>query len=256
MGSVRRLTPSGCARACLALIASAASESLRLKLAERIAAPSTPQSLCDEIWSCLKEPRWENLSAQIALYLSNRPDQAARLLLEQRLLPGSTAALAGAAGSFPAEDAGRIGVGHGDHGRRESDSDRRAALESRVCRGPQRRLPAIESFDEGAPLILLAGTIPSPPLRTALEHALEMHWGDGPKALEAAGLAGRVLPEPGFLVVVEEKLRRAEKAAKSASRSAAGRDARQRQDQVSTQWNTLGEKVTCAMCQRLPRGGR
>ena len=84
------------------------------------------------------------------------------------------------------------------------------------------------------------------------------HWGTpwkctggtGRKPLESAGLTGRVMPEPGFLVVMK-KLRRAEKPMKSASRSAAGRNARNLEEQLSSRWFALGERITGAMCQRF-----
>jgi hypothetical protein len=201
------------------------------------------------MWRCLQEPRGENLLAQIALYLSSRPDEAARALLEQRLLSGSNDTLARLLGisapkKQPSESEAASAPGSGPNRIAER------LWSPEVAAVVQRRLPAIDRFDDGAPLVLLAGTIPNPALRIALGHTLEMHWGDGPKALESAGLAGRVIPEPGFLVVMK-KLRRAEKPAKSASRSAASRNARKQDDQRASRWFALGERVTGLMCQRF-----
>ncbi len=244
----------GLRKTCLALIGASASESLRLRLADHLAAPSAPQALYEEIWRSLQEPRWENLLAQISLYLSNRPEESSRALLEKRLLAGSSDTLARLLGVNPAQAASGPGAAGGD-----PNPVARRLWSPEFAAVVQRRLPAIDRFDDGAPLALLAGTIPSPGLRTALGHALEMHWSDGPKALELAGLGGRVLPEPGFLVVMKKVWRAeiaAKSASKSASRSAASRSARQQDSQLSSRWAALGERVTVAMCQRFREAGR
>ena len=59
-------------------VKSSASEAFRLRLANYMVAPATPQVTYHKIWDSLSEPRIENLAAQIALYQSDQLTDSAR----------------------------------------------------------------------------------------------------------------------------------------------------------------------------------
>jgi hypothetical protein len=65
------------------------------------------------------------------------------------------------------------------------------------------RLEAVPSLRNGAPEILLAGTIPVDSVRAQLYEVLKKNHAEGPKALEAAGLGGAVITDPGLLAVIK-----------------------------------------------------
>ena len=119
-------------RILLDLLRSSASASLRLRLANYMIAPETPPSWYEELWTCLQDPRPENLAAQSVLYRSDRPDPAARRLLEQRLIAGSSAVVGRLLSTIPPPGrqpaAGGLGAADPLRGGR-------AALEPRLCLG-------------------------------------------------------------------------------------------------------------------------
>lgn len=65
------------------------------------------------------------------------------------------------------------------------------------------KLEALPSIQKGAPAILLAGTVPLDAVRASLYQVLMKHHAEGTRALEAAGLGGVVVTEPGLLVVLK-----------------------------------------------------
>jgi len=80
----------------------------------------------------------------------------------------------------------------------------------------QARLDTLESLDADAATIVLASTIPTDAMRAKLYRALESRIADqGPQGLEAAGLAGDVLSDPGLLVIMKLLPRKEAKPAKS-----------------------------------------
>lgn len=80
----------------------------------------------------------------------------------------------------------------------------------------QARLDTLESLDADAATIVLASTIPTDAMRANLYRALKSRIADqGPQGLEAAGLAGDVLSDPGLLVIMKLLDRKEAKPAKS-----------------------------------------
>jgi len=65
------------------------------------------------------------------------------------------------------------------------------------------KLDALPSIQKGAPEIMLASTVPLDSVRARLHQVLMKHHAEGPRALEAAGLAGVVTTDPGLLVVLK-----------------------------------------------------
>ena len=76
--------------AAIALAGASGSESLWARLAKFMLAPETPKTLYGQLWAYVKEPRPENLVPQAVLYEGDRPDQATRSWLEQRLIAVSS----------------------------------------------------------------------------------------------------------------------------------------------------------------------
>jgi len=65
------------------------------------------------------------------------------------------------------------------------------------------QLDNVRGLDRQPQTILLAATIPTDPFRAAILEILKKRPLDGPQPLEAAGLADRVVTDPGFLVVAK-----------------------------------------------------
>jgi hypothetical protein len=80
--------------------------------------------------------------------------------------------------------------------------------EKKFTRIVTEQLADLSSLETGAPMVLLAGTIPNDAMRAALYKALRKHREEGPKALETAGLIDRVFCDPGLLAVIKSLPRR------------------------------------------------
>lgn len=63
-----------------------------------------------------------------------------------------------------------------------------------------RRLRRIESLAEGAPLVLLASSIPNDALRSEIYWKLSAHWRESPDALRDASSSIQGVIDPGFLI--------------------------------------------------------
>ena len=167
--------------------------------------PETPQAWYDQLWTCLQDRRPGNLAAQSVLYRNERPDPAAKRILEQRLIAGSSAAVGRLLGTIP-------------------PPERQPAAETMAATDPytvaeqiwspgfasaiERRLAMIDSLEQGANLLLLASTIPGERVRAGILRTFKMHWEEDPKPLETARAAEKILPEPGFLVLAKVLLRK------------------------------------------------
>jgi hypothetical protein len=60
-----------------------------------------------------------------------------------------------------------------------------------------------KSLEQQSQLLLLAGTIPCESTRAILAKILRKRWYEGPKPLETAGLADRLITDPGLLVAIK-----------------------------------------------------
>jgi hypothetical protein len=65
------------------------------------------------------------------------------------------------------------------------------------------KLESAASLREAAPEILFASTVPVDAVRAQLYEVLKAHHAEGPNALEAAGLGGAVISDPGLLAVIK-----------------------------------------------------
>jgi len=70
------------------------------------------------------------------------------------------------------------------------------------------QLDEIPSLGAGASKIVLASTMPTDAVRAKLYEAIQKHWQEGPAALQAAGLGGAVLNDPGLLAIFKSLPRR------------------------------------------------
>ena len=232
------------------LIKSSASEALRVRLARHATEAGTPQALCDELWDCLKEPRTENLAAQIVFYQSNRLDEKATESLEEQFALQNTAVLARLLGFQSRRDS------QADSTAAVADPERAVGLlwNGDLTAVVAARLRRIEELTQSGPLLRLAATMPNQPMRVAMLQTLDKHWEEGPRGLETLVASDGALQEPGFLLVVKKLPRKdpppAGRSAKSA-RTVAGGDAKRRQDEVSQQWMTFCESLVRATCQRF-----
>jgi hypothetical protein len=254
----------------LDLLKSSASASLRQRLANYMIAPETPQNWYDQLWTCLQDPRPENLAAQSVLYRSDRPDPAARRLLEQRLRAGSSTAVGRLLGTIPPPErqpaAGALAT-----------ADPYAVAEQiwdpSLASAIERRLAMIDSLEQSASLLVLASMIPEDRVRAAVLRTFRMHWEEDPKPLEAARIAEKTLPEPGFLLLAKVLARKdaaafgggiggsiggvahapvgTGKKSPKAARVAALREAKQQREHITQHWFTFAENLLRAMCQQF-----
>ena len=258
------------------LLKSSASTSLRLRLAKYMIGPETPQTWYDQLWTFLQNPQPENLAAQNVLYRSDRPDAAAKRLLEQRLIAGSSMAVGRLLGTIPPPE-------------RQPASGSMAAADPfavaeqvwspNLAAAIERRLAAIDSLEQGASLLLLASTIPGERVRAAVVRTFKMHREEDPKPLEAARAAEKIIPEPGFLLAAKVLPRKdaaaagggkggpdrggvphapAGKGAKApkTAKAKALREAKQQREHITKQWLTFAENLLRAMCQQFRTGRR
>ncbi len=254
----------------LDLLRSSAPAPLRLRLANYMIAPETPQAWYDQLWTCLQDPRPENLAAQSVLYRNERPEPATKQVLEQRLIAGSSTAVGRLLGTIPPpEQQPAAGA--------TAAADPYAVAEQIWSPGfasaIERRLAMIDSLEQGASLLLLSSTIPSERLRAVILRTFKMHWEEDPKPLEAARAAAKSLPEPGFLLVAKVLPRKetamgggnsgpdrggvshgaggkGPKTGKTA-RFAALREAKQQRENITQGWVKFVENLLRAMCQQF-----
>ncbi len=134
-----------------------------------------------------------------------------------------------------------------------------ASLMSRLAEG--------HSLEKQADLVLLAGTIPQDSIRAALAKSLRKHWNEGPKPLEAADAANKMVTDPGLLVLLKMFPRKSE--TKTGARGPASRGGRavrsppngaaaatgkmtpEKKEQAEKDWMAFSSKLVTAWCARF-----
>jgi hypothetical protein len=232
-----------------------ASESLRVRLAERMVAPETPPAVYDQLWTCLREPRPENLAAQIILYRSDLPDQATRQQMEKWFAAESSRSLGGLLGLR------EIGQYASASGRTAADLEPRRAAQlfwnPALASSMEHRLWKLEELREGADVVMLAATIPTPSLRSVLLRTMERCWEEGPKSLKALTKAEGLVAEPGFLLAMKKLPRKnaaGTKLTKGMPAQGSGGDqmkAKQQQQQTAEEWLAFSRDIVLAACKRF-----
>lgn len=259
----------------IAMVASTASEAFRARLASAMIASETSQADYDQLWTCLKQPKPENLAAQIVIYQSDRPDAKSRELLEQSFALQGSEAMGRLFGIRLPKNSSETTDPYRVVERMWSD-DFAAAIE--------RQLLAIDTLAGGARLASLASTIPNPALRAALLRTMERHWDQGPKGFDVPVAARGMTREPGSVVVLKMLPHR--EVAKAAggkelarpimvaapetesvdgggagrnggtaspwtTKTAAKLEVRRRQEQTAQQWAELSRGTVAALCKQL-----
>jgi hypothetical protein len=264
------LTADGAARlrsAAMALVRSAGSESLRVRLAGSMVARETSPALYDRLWSLLKEPRSENLAAQLILYQSDRTGQATRGWLEPRAVAYSSSTLGWLMGRpSPGQPKGVL-ANNVPAANPYRLAERLWSLDFAAT--IQRRLEEVEALDKASTLMALAGTLPQAAVRAALLRTLERHWDEGPAGLKMLRGDEDLTVDPGFVVVVK-RLRRDEPARPLAGKNASEHNgshhgpprlgtkkaaeiqtAKQHEEEVGQQWMEFSRDVVQALCRQL-----
>jgi hypothetical protein len=146
-------------------------------------------------------------------------------------------------------------------------------------------------LDQDAPLIALASTVPSPPVRAALLRTLERHWDEGPNELKSLRTADDVTVEPGFAALVKmlprndlanptagndahehnaafhpaaksttdpKKSKRPEQAGQGSAKKTVdeGKTEQRQQKQIGQQWMEFSHDISQTICRRLCAAAR
>jgi hypothetical protein len=206
-----------------------ASAELRSRLAAFALEPTTPQEQQETLLKFLQAQDPANVPAQVLLYQDESTAKPVKAALQAYFQAYSSQALARIMGMSP-DDLGdksgfRPGVGGlspayaagaqpGGLAKAGDDADlpyrlARQFWEKKFARIVTGQLADLSSLETGAPMVVLAGTIPNDAMRAALYKALHRHREEGPKALETAGLIDRVFCDPGLLAVLKSLPRRA-----------------------------------------------
>jgi hypothetical protein len=132
----------------------------------------------------------------------------------------------------------------------------------------------VESLETDSATIVLASTIPTDAVRAKVYRLLEKHYQhQGGKSLEAAGLAGDVLSDPGLLVTMKLLVRK--EASKTRPTATRTRDRKGKGEQSggrggsttpaqpsqqaatpSEEWTGTAERLVRSLCERLAVAGK
>jgi len=237
----------------------AAPETFRTQLAKGILSPDLSQETFDRFLPCLKDPRKENLPAQILLYQSGR--------LPRKDYEEIQAQLIGQSGTILET---LLGVRLAVPGT-TSTAARHAALfwNDKFTASIQRQLrsqPSIEKLGGGVAKI--AVTLPIPEVRATTLRFLEKHWEEGPKGLLAVNDGKTVALEPGFVAVLKllphkgtaavgngkdrfAKVDNRFMASTKAAKITEAREAKQRQDKTAQEWADYIRSVVQSTCKKF-----
>lgn len=240
-------------------IRAVASESFRTRLAKRLLGPDLSQETFNHLWPCLKDPKPENLPAQILFYQGGRLNPKDHEELQERLIERSGLML----------DA-LLGIGPSTHGA-SSAVARHASLfwNADFATSIQRQLRSQTSIEKmGDGLARMAVTLPNPEIRAAMLRFLEKHWEEGPKGLLPANSQKPVVLEPGFLAILKMlphknsaaagngrdkpvKVDNRFMASTKAAKITEARETKQRQEKISQEWADFTRGITQSMCKKF-----
>jgi hypothetical protein len=247
-------------------------ESFAVRLATCMLAPETSRGLYDQLWGCLREPRAENVAAQIVLYQNDRSRQATRDWLEPRIAAYGSGVLGRLLG-VPAAQVDPVlpGAARGTTAgqwmggltpnRQEATLALTVATANPYCLAErlwnsdlltaiQRRLETVETLEKRSALVALASTLPHATVRAALLRAMERHWDEGPKGLKMLRTAESLTVEPGFVALLK-LLRREDLAGSPAGKDAPGRIG----NRYPSAWAPARKTANLAGGQRLDSSG-
>lgn len=269
-----KVTADELLKKALTLFPSTASDRLRLKLAEWVVGPEVSQEQHSRFDKFLQEQHPANLPAQVFLYQHETTPAKTKTMLEGYFTEYSSFSLAALLGIPVEQIGGGRGRSSGPAQPARSPSGEEAkrqaelpyALARQLWTPPfgsflEGQLRKVESLEQGASLISLAGTFPTDTMRQALYKVLHKHREESPKALAAAGLPEKVVFDPGLLIVVKLMPRRETMPGKAASGqrpSGAGRSRTSRpaaskstKQQVEEEWMAMCKALLRALCKRF-----
>lgn len=272
-GREGQVTAAGLREKALALVQEVASEQFRTKLAGYLLGDTSPREHRTTLGGFLEESHPDNLGAQLLLYRSDQTPDETKQKLEgyftdygsqamARILGVSAEAVSTTPRRTYSGPGRRSGVSSPARG---PASPQPAADESQQSDAPYRMarrlwtgeglqivtggLGKLESLEEQGQLVAWAGTIPVEPVRRALIKALQKHWPDGPKSLEAAGATGKVVSDPGFLLVIKTLVR------KQGTVRFPSTQGHEQVRQTKTDWSEFSDALVRAWCERLRSAG-
>ena len=228
-----------------------ATETVRMHVAECMNSGDIPQPVHDRLWAHLKEPRPENVAAQITLYQNEQTDQAVLDHLDNWFLTLSNGCFSRLSG-VPAKVEKRATVGVSTL----SVSPRAAVnrlWNNEFASAVEHRLAGIDTLETGKRLLSLAASLPNSVAREALLRVLMIHRDEDPKPLDAE------VAEPGVLLVLKRLPRKdqattdtdAARSSAKAGKMATTLKARQEQDKIGARWLTCSEQVLRSLCTRF-----
>lgn len=195
-----------------------ASADLRTRLAKMVFAESVPASQRRSVLPLLLDSNPLNLEAQTIIYQNPAADRATLVALEKQFSLLSSETLRSMV-KFSAQTTPLTGVENSSPG----EANIVLAITTSLSPPPLDQAsrvsqllwnPAFVNFvdlqhhglmkmADRPSAMALAATIPTDQMRRNLRQTLNRHWSEGPQSLRSAEIGGRLLAEPGFLLVVK-----------------------------------------------------
>lgn len=229
-----------------------ATESVRMRVAERMVSGDVPQAIYDRLWARLKEPRAENIAAQIVLYRNEQTDHGVAEYLDNWFLAMSNASLSRLSGLNVKNE--KRSVVNASALSLNPRAVAKQLWSERFASVVEHRMMKIDSLESGKRLVLLAASLPCPAARDALLRTLMIHRDEDPNSL------GLETAEPGVLLVLKELPRKDQattdagvvrtSTAKTGKMATALR-ARQEHEKIAGRWLDCSQQVLRLLCSRF-----
>jgi len=212
---------------------------LRLKLARKLAQPTTPRVWREQFGGFLLEAEPNNLAAQFILYLAPDLQPERREQIETFFAACGSVALAEML-QLPASEQQR--------GRQQALQPAEALQCAGQLWGAKatgvfiERLGNLHTLDENPTLVNLCATMPVDPMRRALREMLRRHDDEGPAVFGARGSRETSLTDPALLLTIKSLPRDAPTATRGSRGGSRGQ---------SGTWLEFSEKLVLGWCERL-----
>jgi len=231
------------------VIAPVAGNRLRTRLAGHLVQPDIPDELRKLLSDFLGKDDPYNLGAQLFLYNNDATPPEFRAKLEGYFAPAGSRTIGQILG-VSAQGYGGGSSSGGARGTQPDDPDLPYRVAGALWTAPwadlvEEHLAELDSLQQQEKLFALATTLPLDSTRCFLLKTLKSHWEEGPKALEAAGVAGTLIGDPGMVQLVKTTARE-----KMPSRTI-GRTAIEKFQTTKKEWEKFSETLIRAWCDRL-----